>query len=229
MLSTLIMLPLGISLTRRATRDRSLFEFDSYLEPIKKFLKIKPKEIFDTDGNDISYNYFEGYTNDKLMDIIKHPEAFDYSPYCKAKAFAILSKRSVSFKTLSENGICVDENLISAAPKAKDVVEYSNFAMIFYIAATILIILHFVFKNNKMPELAAISIDLGLIALFVFLLYFVVTLVTSIKFYKHLTLKVKPVNMLLMLLGLPFYGVSHFLLKNKINEDLNSSAIDSLK
>lgn len=228
-LSTLIMLPLGISLTRRATRDRSLFEFDSYLEPIKKFLKIKPKEIFDTDGNDISYNYFEGYTNDKLMDIIKHPEAFDYSPYCKAKAFAILSKRSVSFKTLSENGICVDENLISAAPKAKDVVEYSNFAMIFYIAATILIILHFVFKNNKMPELAAISIDLGLIALFVFLLYFVVTLVTSIKFYKHLTLKVKPVNMLLMLLGLPFYGVSHFLLKNKINEDLNSSAIDSLK
>lgn len=228
-LSTLIMLPLGISLTRRATRDRSLFEFDSYLEPIKKFLKIKPKEIFDTDGNDISYNYFEGYTNDKLMDIIKHPEAFDYSPYCKAKAFAILSKRSVSFKTLSENGICVDENLISAAPKAKDVVEYSNFAMIFYIAATILIILHFVFKNNKMPELAAISIDLGLIVLFVFLLYFVVTLVTSIKFYKHLTLKVKPVNMLLMLLGLPFYGVSHFLLKNKINEDLNSSAIDSLK
>ncbi|MEZ4792439.1 MAG: LptF/LptG family permease [Gelidibacter sp.] len=34
-LSTLIMLPLGISLTRRATKDRGLFEFDNYLDPSK--------------------------------------------------------------------------------------------------------------------------------------------------------------------------------------------------
>lgn len=40
-ISTLIMLPLGIYLTVRATGDRGLFEFDHIIEPIKKVLKIK--------------------------------------------------------------------------------------------------------------------------------------------------------------------------------------------
>ncbi len=48
-LSTLVMLPLGIYLTRRATSDRGLFEFDSILNPIKKVFKksesAKEKEV----------------------------------------------------------------------------------------------------------------------------------------------------------------------------------------
>jgi len=42
-ISTIIMLPLGIFLTRRATADRGLFEFDHIIEPLKKLLKIKTK------------------------------------------------------------------------------------------------------------------------------------------------------------------------------------------
>ena len=38
-LSTLIMLPLGIYLTYRATTDQGLFVFDNILEPIKKLFK----------------------------------------------------------------------------------------------------------------------------------------------------------------------------------------------
>jgi len=38
-LSTLIMLPLGIYLTHRATTDQGLFSFGSFFEPIKKMLK----------------------------------------------------------------------------------------------------------------------------------------------------------------------------------------------
>lgn len=38
-LSTLIMLPLGIYLTHRATTDQGLFSFSSFFEPIKKALK----------------------------------------------------------------------------------------------------------------------------------------------------------------------------------------------
>lgn len=38
-LSTLIMLPLGIYLTHRATTDQGLFSFSSFFEPIKKMLK----------------------------------------------------------------------------------------------------------------------------------------------------------------------------------------------
>ena len=38
-LSTLIMLPLGVLLTYRATTDQGLFSFGSFFEPIKKILK----------------------------------------------------------------------------------------------------------------------------------------------------------------------------------------------
>ncbi|MBZ9630224.1 LptF/LptG family permease [Salegentibacter sp. LM13S] len=50
-LSTLIMLPLGIYLTYRATTDQGLFAFDTITEPIRKGLKkagiIKPKRKID--------------------------------------------------------------------------------------------------------------------------------------------------------------------------------------
>ncbi|PNQ72781.1 YjgP/YjgQ family permease [Hanstruepera neustonica] len=39
--STLIMLPLGYYLTKRATADRGLFEFDHILEPLKKLFRVK--------------------------------------------------------------------------------------------------------------------------------------------------------------------------------------------
>lgn len=41
--STIIMLPLGVFLTKRATADRGLFEFDHIVEPLKKLLKIQSR------------------------------------------------------------------------------------------------------------------------------------------------------------------------------------------
>lgn len=42
--STLVILPLGIFLTRRATADRGIFEFENIIIPLKKILKIKEKD-----------------------------------------------------------------------------------------------------------------------------------------------------------------------------------------
>ncbi len=228
-LSTLVMLPLGISLTNRATKDRGLFEFDSYLEPLKKFLKLKPKAIFDQDGKDISYHYFEGYSTEKLVDIIKNYETFEFDITSKAKAYSILIKTGVTIEELRTHGIAIDDTFITSTIKAKDCLDYSKIAYIFYIIGAALLVLHFVFKNNKFPEFATTSLDLSLISFFIFVIYFVVTFVQTRSFYKQLNLKVKPVSSLLMVVGLPFYGVSHFLLRNKIREDLNQSAIENTK
>lgn len=228
-LSTLIMLPLGISLTRRATKDRGLFEFDSYLDPLKKFLKLKSKAVFDPDGNDISFSYYEGYNNEQLMDVIKNFEHEDVAKSSKSKAYAVLSQRGVTFEEFASNGISIDQNFINANSKAKDVIENSKFAFVFYLVGVILLVLHFVFKNNKFPEFASASLDLSFISFFIYFFYFIVTYVQSTKFYKLLNLKVKPISLILMLLGIPFYGVSHFLLRNKIREDLNLGSIENIK
>lgn len=227
-LSTLIMLPLGISLTSRATKDRGLFEFGNYLDPLKKFLKLKPKVILDDKGKDISYNYFEGYSDEKLIDILKHHENYNFHKISKAKAYSVLTKRGYTFDKLASNGIIVKDNLISSTIKGKDCLEYSRFAFVFYLIGVILLGLHFIFKNNKFPEFASTSIDLSFLCFFIYILYFIITFVHSVRFYKHLELKVKPLNPALMLIGFPFYGVSHFLLRNKIKEDLNQSAIGNI-
>ena len=226
--STLIMLPLGISLTRRATKDRGLFEFGNYLEPLKKFLKLKPKVVLDEDGNDISYSYFDGYSDEKLIDIVKNYQDHNLHKASKAKAYAILTQRGFGFEKLSSNGLVVEDNLVRSTLKGKDCLDYSRFAFIFYCVGAILLLFHFVFKNNNFPEFASAALDLSLISFLVFTIYYIITFLVSVQFYKQSALKVKPLNPMLMLIGFPFYGVSHFLLRNKIKEDLNQSAIENI-
>ena len=88
--------------------------------------------------------------------------------------------------------------------------------------------LHFIFKNNKFPEFAATSFDLSLISFGIFILYFIITFIQSRQFYKQLNFKAKPLNPMLMLFGFPFYGIAHFLFRNKIKEDLNLSSIENI-
>lgn len=227
-LSTLIMLPLGISLTRRATNDRGLFEIGNYLDPIKKFLNLKPKILLDENGKDISYTYFEGYSDEKLMDIIKNYTTYDFEISSRGKAYAILKNRKVTVAQFASQDIILNESFVKSSDRGNNCIEYSRFAFIFYLIGVILLGLHLIFKNNKFPQLASACIDLCLISLFIFIFYFVVTFVLSVNFYKKLNIKVKPLNLLLMLLGFPFYMISHFLVKNKIREDLNQSAIETI-
>ena len=227
-LSTLIMLPLGVSLTRRATNDRGLFNLGGFIDPLKKFLKLTPKVILDEDGKDISYTYFEGYSDEKLLDVLKNYESLNLNKNSKAKAYSILVKRGVTLDEFTSQGLVVEDHFVTSSAKGKDCVEYSRFAFVFYILGAILLGLHFIFKNNNFPEFASATIDLSLISFFIFVLYFVITVVLTIRFYKQFELKIKPVNPIGMLIGMPFYGISHFLLRNKIKEDLNQSAIKSI-
>ncbi|MEO8774654.1 MAG: LptF/LptG family permease [Gelidibacter sp.] len=228
-LSTLIMLPLGVYLTRRATNDKGLFDFDSYLNPLKKFLNLRPKNSVMVEGELVQYSFLNDYNNDKLINILKNHEALDFDESVKPFALNQLLKRNQGIEDLQRQGVEIDDSYTASKKEADDAVDYSKFAFIFYVIGTLLLVLHFVFKNNKLPEVASAVIDLSFISLFVYLFYYVVTWITANKFYKHLGLKIKPMNTILMLAGLPFYGVSHFLLKNKIKEDLDKSCILNVK
>ncbi len=228
-LSTLIMLPLGIYLTHRATNDKGLFEFDSFMEPIKKFLNLKPKNTVTINGELINYGFLQGYKTDRLIDVIKNYETLNHDKSIIPFAFNILSKRNVPVDYLTENGISVDAHYITSKKEATDTIDYSKIAMVFFSIGAVLLILHFVFKNNKLPEAASASIDLSLICLFVYILYFIITSIKLKSFYKMLKLDIKPVSILLMLLGFPLYFVTHFLIKNKIKDDLDRACAEYVK
>ena len=228
-LSTLIMLPLGVYLTRRATNDKGLFDFDSYLNPIKKFLNLRPKNSVMVDGELVQYNFLNDYNNDKLITILKNHEALNFDESVKPFALNQLLKRNQTIEDLQKQGVEIDDRYIASRENSDDTIAYSKFAYIFYNTGIILLILHFVFKNNKLPEVASAAIDLSIISLLIYALYYVVTWINTNRFYKNLSFTTKPMNPYLMLVGLPFYGVSHFLLKNKIKEDLDKSCILNVK
>lgn len=228
-LSTLIMLPLSIFLTRRATNDKGLFEFDSYLEPIKKFLKIKTDPNIDSTYKMVEPNYFMSYDNEKLIDVIKNYTEHNYDIRVKSIAYNTLISRELTNEELTKKGLIIDPNFVTSRTIANDGMDYSKFSFIFYCFGIALLILHFVFKNNKLPEFASASRDLSFIALFIYLFYFVIVNLKISKFYELLNVKLKKIQPLMMVLGFPFYGIAHFFIKNKLKEDLSISCSENIK
>ncbi|RXJ45648.1 LptF/LptG family permease [Gelidibacter gilvus] len=228
-LSTLIMLPLGIYLTSRATNDKGLFDFDSYLNPIKKFLNLRPKNSVMIDGVLVQYSFLNDYNNEKLISIIKNHEDLNFDKSIKPFALNQLLIRNQSFEDLQKQGVIINDAYITSKKEATDAIDYSKFAFIFYTIGIVLLILHLVFKNNNFPEYTSAALDLTIISFGIYLLYYCVTWIKASVFYKHIGFKSKGIDVILMLIAFPFYGVSHFLLKNKIKEDLDKSCILNVK
>ncbi|MBP0905069.1 LptF/LptG family permease [Mariniflexile gromovii] len=219
--STLIMLPLGIFLTRRATADKGLFDFDSITEPIKKVFKIKGKETVD-------YKFLSSYNKEELLNVIKNYEALGHLEDSRYEALKILNERNICTEELRDEGLIIDSNYDESERIAKDYKDHAKFAIILFCVGVVLLILHFVFKNNKLPSLASASIQLSITSLVLYLVYYVKSLRNAFKFYSHINKKEKRPNPILIIIGIPLYFITHLFLNDKIKEDLKLNCLESL-
>ncbi len=220
--STLIMLPLGIFLTRRATADKGLFEFDHLIEPLKKVFNIKDKA-------DVSYSFLSSYKNDALVNVITNYEALGLEENSRYEAIQLLNSRGISTNQLRNEGLQIDENYETSKRISSDYRDHSKFAITLYIIGVVLLILHFVFKNNKLPSLASASIQLSVSSFVLFLIYYIKSLINNFNFYSHIRNKDKKPELILMILGIPLYFITFIFLKSRIKEDLKQNCLDSLK
>ena len=227
-LSTLIMLPLSLYLTSRATKDRGLFEMDIIMVPLKKLFTTKGQ----SDINDIkaiqSYSYYNKHSIDELIAVVKNQTEFTLDKKPKQIALQHLSDRKISLGTLKEKGLNVPDLLFSAKQHLKDYIDYSSASVVSFSIGAVLLILHFVFRNNKLPELAVTVRDLSIIAFVIFLVYVVVSTLYYLKFYKSLGSKSKKANPLLILLSLPFYPIKYVLYKSKMKSDFHLATLDTI-
>lgn len=220
--STLVMLPLGIFLTRRATADKGLFEFDSLIEPIKKMLNIKEKDSID-------YKFLSSYKNDELIDVINNYETLRHLEDSRYEALKILNERGLTKKQLRDEGLEINMIYDDSERIAKDYKDHAKLAIVLYSIGIVLLILHFVFKNNKMPSLASASIQLSMTSLLLYLVYYVKSLINTSKFYNHINKKEKKPNPILIIIGIPLYFIAHLFLDDKVKEDLKQNCLESLK
>ena len=220
--STLIMLPLGFFLTKRATEDKGLFGFGNFVEPIKKLFGIKDKE-------DIDYKFLISFTNDKLFEVIKNYEELGHTSEIKYEAIKILNFRGLDLEAIRKEHIEIKEEYVNSKKISDDFIDHSKFSIILYSIGAILIILFFVFKNNKLPSLASASVQIGIISLFLYVIYYIKGYLNISSFYNTIKKPKRKPNMILIILGLPIYFLSYFLLKRKISDDLKQNCIDSIK
>lgn len=141
--STLIMLPLSIFLTKRATADRSLFEFDHITVPIKKWYNSK-------------------FGNKKIS---SQPSRDDKKRALIAQALGETKETVTKPVEVKE----IDNNLL------KDFKTLSKISLTTFILALVLFILYFVFKNNKLPQLAEAGIQISAISYVVFIFNYIKT------------------------------------------------------
>ena len=220
--STLIMLPLGVFLTRRATADKGLFEFDSITEPIKKVFKIKEK-------NSIDYKFLISCKHEELLNIISNYETLGHLEECQFEALKVLNERGITTTQLRDEGLKINTDYDTSETIAKDYKDHSKFAITLYCIGIVLLVLHFVFKNNKLPSLASASIQLSLVSLFLFLIYYAKSLFNTTKFYNHINRKEKKPYLFLLIIGIPLYFITYLFLNDKMKEDLKQNCLESLK
>lgn len=218
--STLIMLPLGVFLTRRATADKGLLDFDSISEPLKKVFKIKEP---------VDYRFLYLKKNDELLDVINNFETLGLEEDTRYEAVKILNERDLTTKQLREEGLQININYEISQKIAKDYSDHSKFAVILYWVGVLLLILYFVFKNNKLPAVASASIQLSIIALILYIIYYIKSLINTKKFYKGIVAKVNKPSLILLIIGIPFYFIVYLFLNDKVKTDMKKNCLESLK
>ena len=227
-LSTAVMLPLSVYLTTRATNDKGVFQFDAITVPLKRLFTSKNKlQLSESDTK--TYNYYKKYSIEELVSIIKNQGEFDLDKKPKEIALHSLLERKIPLEGLKSEGLEISDNLIKARVLLKDYKDYSKTSLISYAVGVALLLLHLVFKNNKLPEIAEASLSLSIIALIFFAIYVVVDAFIYSKFYKTINQEGKRINPLILILSLPLYPLKYIILRNKITQDFYLSCLQNIK
>lgn len=227
-MSTMVLSPLAIFLTYRATNDiGAAINLDGIIVPIQKFIakfetkkEIKqPKAVIDINNykiiEDDEFNTLKEYSNEVLTKIVKNSEQFNYSYDYRAKAIKILDDRGISQEQLlAENNFeNIDYNKFQ-----ENVSSYYSSAKVTLLLYLIAIITSLVMNNN--PSLW----------------FFILFGISAVLFYTSLYQsqkkideigdaigrKIEPGISLAFLVGLPFfifiYLYNHKVLKEAIAE-----------
>ncbi|WP_407515549.1 LptF/LptG family permease [Tamlana fucoidanivorans] len=223
--STLVMLPLGIFLTKRATEDRGLFETDGLLEPLKKLFRIKKKALLEDYSSfpksSEEYRRLNKNENNTLIDIVRNYNQYEYSLKYRNTALAVLDSRGITKQQLKFAGHFKNQKYEDSLRLKNTFEEDSNLALVLYIFMTLLILVGSILKNNKFPVTGNILFILGILIGIIFLFAISKSFLSFASYNKHIDNESKYSGLIFLLVGLPLYFIVYVYTKKKFNQDLN--------
>ena len=223
--AALVMLPLSIYLTNRATKDRNLFDLDALLIPIRNAIGIKSltselnaEPLLDKDSED--YVHLNGYSDKKLIDLLKNYRQYDRDVSYRNTSLQILAARGITEDQLKFSGNLVNDNYENALRYQHTFSSNSKIAMIFYIVAIIGDIVGAVLRNNGFPSIGLTLMIIGIIATVFYLISFAKTFPAQSSFYKLLGKNTIGNNAVIILFGFPLFFIYMIFFNKKMKEDL---------
>jgi len=224
-LSTLIMLPLSIYLTNRATKDRSLVDLDSILVPLKNILTKKTiaaplntSVLLNIESEE--YATLQKYSKEKLIDLVKNYRQYNIGESFRNTALLFLNDRGITEEELRFGGNLQNENYENGLRYKTAYDENSKMAMVLYLIYVIIGVGGAVLNNNGFPKLGPVLMGIGAIALVLFLITIVKAYINQSNFNKILEQNKNSNIIILVLLGIPLYFIYRLLFDKKMKEDL---------
>lgn len=223
-LSTLIMLPISIYLTSRATKDRSLLDLDAIFIPFKKLIqrtqidKTPTLKVFD-ENSEVFFQLNE-YSNKKLIDVLKNYRQYGLGSTYKNTALHILNSRGVSEQELRFGGNLVNVTYESALRFKNNYDGNSKIGLLFYGVSIVMLLSGGILNNNNFPIIGKILIGIGVFTTLFYIIAFIKTIISQSNFYKTLNKKVITHSIIFIILGIPLYFLYVLYFNQKIKEDL---------
>ena len=224
-LSTLIMFPLSVYFTSRATKDRTLVDLDSILLPIKNILTkeavtapLDPNLYLDETSNE--YGNLNSYSDKKLIDIVKNYRQYDMDESYRNTALKLLDSRGITEEELRFGGNLRNENYENALRYRASYIENSNMSFKLYFTYVIPLIAGLILNNNGFPTLGKILIGLGIFVAILFLITLFKSFLSQQNFYKLLGKNISSNMLVVIVLGIPLYFFYYYFYKKKMQEDI---------
>ncbi|WP_235982987.1 LptF/LptG family permease [Kordia aestuariivivens] len=215
-LSTMIMLPLSIYFTRRATSDQGLFSFSLkgfFVKTLDDEEDVPEELAVITDTDRGSTEKFTALSDTQLMDVVKNYRQYSYSEGERSLAIGMLSDRGITEQRLKVLGVFENKQYNRAQEAYERFKRNSKKAFLYYIPVLILSIVLPVLNNNvEMPIwilLGLLVIDIVCFCLFFY--YFIRSFFNFQSLHDALDQKLDVAGIIAFLvIGLPVYFLIYF-------------------
>jgi len=240
-LSSIILLPLGLFLMKRATKDKSIFNVDLFLQPVTSFFNklffkksvedglIPAVESANLPIADISEldlrikEKFQLLKSDQLIDVVKNYRQYNYSEGERQVAIEILQQQGISVEELKLSGNFENTSYIAASKNFKKLKRNTNYAMVLYLMSIVFSIIIPLTENSLSRSNTFVSIlyILNIIIAITFFIYLVKSFIAHSKVNKALNQKMElDVALIYFFVGIPLYILFYFYIMSSMREKM---------